>query len=696
MKRSGVAMLLTVALSWAAPSAAIAQEGVELEASVGLQGYVAPLQPTTATVRVTAQVLFVGDLQLSVGSMNLFTTVEVPAGSSKEYTFSIPSVGNDTRALVQLVPDDGSDAIARETLGLRFARNEVLVGTLGTPGIEAILTEIESVPFGTALTVLSLEPADLQADLTPLSYLVVGPEVLAGVSPEILGNLNNWVAKGGRIVGMVSDLNRLEIAAGEAAPLTSDAVVASAGSGELILVDNIMNVDDWGPLIRDVPPAQISTNVFVEDFGFQMIEAASAGGESTTPGLPWLLGALAIYVLLIGPVNFLVLRRFGRPELAWVTIPGVSVVMVAGLWLVGRSQLDDRIVTHASIMVQQGSTSRARSTLIVVAGAEGNHTLDVPAGWSLAPLDTSMMFGQQTRLDARVEAGPDGGTRLGFELPNLGAATATAMWNPPPVNLAFDVQQDGNALVATAHNDSALSFWAWGIGGASSAIAARGPLEAGQSGDVRLVDNQQSFGGSMIADAVFSSGRINWDVSGRDPGIKVWPLAEAMSRSEPGILNAPYFFGYTDDLVTEVLVDGLNEQARGPSLVVIPLDVPATTASAGVAQVIEVVGADFVDGGAGWMYAHGAESLHLRFLLGPDMTGDLELVNRAGHLPGVEGMEVYNWASESFDEYEWPSDFPATSHISPTGEVMIRILLTGGDFSDIELPAGGIVLQEST
>ncbi len=346
--------------------------------------------------------------------------------------------------------------------------------------------------------------------------------------------------------------------------------------------------------------------------------------------------------------------------------------------------------------MQDGETTRARSTLIVVAGGEGRHTIDVPSDWSIAPLDTSMMFGQQTRLEASVEASPSGGTRLGFELPNLGAAAATAGWRPGPIPLAFDLQADeGRALTVQVSNDSDLSFWAWGIGEASSARAAPGPLEAGQAQTLAF-DTNSSFvgvGGGVIADAVFNARNFEFD-GPRDPWLRVWPLAEAMTRNEATVLaGSPFFFGYTDDLVAELQVDGDEERAAGPSLVVIPLEAAGRGASARLAEVIEVVGADFVDAGSGWMYAHGAEALHLRFRVGADAAGDLKLVQREGHLPGVEGIEVYNWESGVFDAYGWPATFPAASHVSPVGEVMLRVLLPGGEFSDMDLPTGGLLLE---
>ena len=57
----------------------------------------------------------------------------------------------------------------------------------------------------------------------------------------------------------------------------------------------------------------------------------SYGGMFDLPGLElpnvWLVGGfLLLYIIIIGPLNFIILRRMRRTELAWFTIP-VGVVL---------------------------------------------------------------------------------------------------------------------------------------------------------------------------------------------------------------------------------------------------------------------------------------------------------------------------------------------------------------------------------
>ncbi len=72
------------------------------------------------------------------------------------------------------------------------------------------------------------------------------------------------------------------------------------------------------------------------EMGFEagLVVAASSGQEAAVPALPWLLGGILLFIVLVGPVNMLVLRAVGRPEWSWVTIPVLSVLFLGGFWVV--------------------------------------------------------------------------------------------------------------------------------------------------------------------------------------------------------------------------------------------------------------------------------------------------------------------------------------------------------------------------
>jgi hypothetical protein len=89
------------------------------------------------------------------------------------------------------------------------------------------------------------------------------------------------------------------------------------------------------------------------------------------PGL--VIGMMVLYFLLVLPVNFVVLRKLGRRELAWVTMPLLALAFSAVFFYLARD------------LYQQGLSRSTTGTLIVREGSEpgffvGRQTIFFPRG----------------------------------------------------------------------------------------------------------------------------------------------------------------------------------------------------------------------------------------------------------------------------------------------------------------------------
>lgn len=101
------------------------------------------------------------------------------------------------------------------------------------------------------------------------------------------------------------------------------------------------------------------------------------------PPSPWLLLAfLALYVLLLVPVNYLVLKGLDKLEWMWLTVPAVAVLFTVGAyglaWAIkgGRSQL-----VVGSVVYGEGKTSVGMETCYLgLYSAEGMTYRLVPSG----------------------------------------------------------------------------------------------------------------------------------------------------------------------------------------------------------------------------------------------------------------------------------------------------------------------------
>ncbi len=81
-------------------------------------------------------------------------------------------------------------------------------------------------------------------------------------------------------------------------------------------------------------------------------ESLSALSEVGVPSTFLICGWLAFYVTVVGPLNFLLLRRVKRLHLAWVTVPALAVIFTALMYVFGITILGNRPLLNRLAVVQ--------------------------------------------------------------------------------------------------------------------------------------------------------------------------------------------------------------------------------------------------------------------------------------------------------------------------------------------------------
>ncbi|MDQ3782691.1 MAG: hypothetical protein M3349_07120, partial [Actinomycetota bacterium] len=325
---------------------------VAMTVTAGLDGRIAPDAPMVVDIELSARMLVVGTLELDFASVGVTSAaVEVPAGGVKEYRLEGLRPGRLTSYTVTLRDEDGEE-LASFTGRVRLGGSE-MVGLLGIDGIDTAVRSARTTPMARTPEVVRLEPDQIDARISPLTYLVAGEGSLGRLSDEARTALGTWVRNGGRLFGTADDLTVIGAATGTALLAGTAVAITRVGSGELGVMAAPVEVTaaEWSRLIRDTPGNLDLIDSAMQGVDGGLVVAASSGQEAAVPALPWLLAGILLFVVLVGPVNMLVLRALGRPEWSWVTIPALSLLFLGGFWFVGRAQLVDFTATHASVVV---------------------------------------------------------------------------------------------------------------------------------------------------------------------------------------------------------------------------------------------------------------------------------------------------------------------------------------------------------
>lgn len=382
----------------------------------------------------------VGEIRLAGGSQGRTqygTPVDLPTNSDKDFLlYAQPSAFG--RALeVQLA--SGDTTIARQTIAFSVHDNSQLVVGIVAEQPQRIVPQLNLLPgpSGAAAAIVNLTPADLPERVEAWAALdrIVWQDVDTQLTTAQLAALHGWLAAGGRLViaagtggpsvlsgfpddilpyrptatvdvppdsltGLIgqlpadaSDIPALggALSHGRTLATSGDRVIAAEapyGSGLVTLLGFdpatpwIANSRSTESLWRRLLPERSGGPVVSGDDS-QMVTAVSQLPELSLPPIGGLIALLFGYILLIGPINYLVLRRLDRREWAWVTMPILIAVFAAGAYGFGAALRGlDVIVNEVAIVrgAPDATEGTAQVYLGVFSPARGTYQVEVPGG----------------------------------------------------------------------------------------------------------------------------------------------------------------------------------------------------------------------------------------------------------------------------------------------------------------------------
>jgi hypothetical protein len=420
---SGIAAALfaLVALLPVVPSA-VAADGFSMTAHALLQGHVRTGSWFAVAVDVeNTGPTVTGELRINGGvdSRTRFgTPVELATGSRKQYVLYAqpPSFGGNMT--VQLV--SGTTIVAEAKVAIALHDQQQLVVGIVSENPARIVGELDLLPSQnlTQPTIIPLSPGDLPERIQAWSVLdrLVWQDVdTSQLTPGQLAALRTWVAGGGRLViiggtagadsltGLPDDLLPYrpsgtldidpsvlrsllgtipagattlpayagELIAGRALATSGDRVVAAdrrfgAGSVTLLGFDPTTSWIAAGdtidtPLWRRLLPTRTGGIVSLSDDS-TIVAAVSNIPSLALPPIGGLLALLFGYILLVGPVNYLVLRRLDRREWAWITVPALIAVFTVGSFGIGAVLRGSDVIVH-EVGIVRGAPGTDQATV---------------------------------------------------------------------------------------------------------------------------------------------------------------------------------------------------------------------------------------------------------------------------------------------------------------------------------------------
>lgn len=404
----------------------------------------------------------VGELRMeggSQGNARFAMAVDLPTGSHKVYVLHAqpPAFGQNVK--VELVANEQVIDSASVAYLVHDA-NQLVVGVLAErpAGIVNGL-RLPGNAFGVAAAIVPLTIADLPGRAEGWAVLdrLVWQDLDSNqLSAEQLDAMRRWIAAGGRlvIVGGTAGIGTLsafpdallpyrpaatlDIAPNSLisllGPVPADAADIPAMAGELLhgrtlatSGDRVVAADlavgngrvtvlgfdptaGWlakttglEALWRGVLPDRTGDGSNLVDDS-QLVQAVYQLPALALPPTTGLLAIIAAYILIIGPINYLILKRLDRREFAWITMP-VLVLGFAGASFAYGSVLRGTDVVVNEVSIVRGAPNATDATAQVYFGifspTRSTYQVRLPQGALLASPISGDPFGvgSTTTLD---------------------------------------------------------------------------------------------------------------------------------------------------------------------------------------------------------------------------------------------------------------------------------------------------------
>lgn len=483
------AAMVLIGSGVAGTTSTVAQAATTLDVQVGYGGSFYPGRPVRVRITVTADRLVRGTLEVRMAQgpaqVVLSRPVEVPGGSDKQFVVAMPDAGvffggpgANASAEVSLRQD--GDEIASGRGSAQWTVDGELVGVL--PGAGAAGSFPESVGLAIDAGAARLSPID-QLDLDEpgalgaLDMLAVDQNELGSLGPDARQAVLDWVSDGGRLLVVAptgTEVAGLPAAwqpgAGGRAQAEQGDVVALGGERSswfraLLPTPTRSAMEDGGQMLRGFGGVPAST-IIAQDAGLRLAR------------LGWLIAFLIAYVVVVGPIAHIVLRRSNRALWFWFVVPALAALFTGGAWLVGRSLRSGATAAQTTIVELRPEGARATTWVGVVSRGGGTVDIALPRGWVGRLSSSAVMTGETRPMRVNI-TGKGAVSRLELNAGEFGLVSAAG---PVAVDGTLEIDasstEDGR-VEGTVRNTTTLALD--GVrafaGGASVVVGSLAPGE---------------------------------------------------------------------------------------------------------------------------------------------------------------------------------------------------------------------------
>lgn len=525
-------------------------------------------QPLPLLVQITGSRATEGTVTVRVeGVETASERFEVAGGATKTIVVVTDTLPWGGSVVVDVETSDGDLTVRPRLIDDREAELVGVLASMADRGLPATTRTVTGDRLARLYPVPEAVITEGGGALQVFDAIVGSGTDLDRLSDHALAGLRRWTASGGHLLlddpvgttlrGFTVDLDGARVPYGFGSIAFTDGAVRRGDVANLVPTSIKIRAGEVG---MAVDPS-LSGRILLSDAGI------------TVPGIGALLGLVGVYIVAVGPVLFLILRRHERQPLAWALIPALAAVTIGLVYAVGRAQRSDVDIAHATVVADIAGTRIERSEILVAASNGGFVGVDLASGFENAGQLFNELGGGLVRpVEQRDDA-------IGLDL-NPGEAArivverVTDSTAAPASPLVVTSMVGDRALTGTVTNNGDVTLTSVQVA-AGNDVVNIDALEPGESAEFSLDDRFAYV--PVINDRLLQQmDQGGFDPFGRLEGGAVnagalvgWIQRFPSSRSTAQVLAV----GWTRDVVAPVRTDDgeLIERGRTAFVTVTPL-----------------------------------------------------------------------------------------------------------------------------
>ena len=547
------------------------------------------------------------------------------AGETKRISFDIPYTGND-KIVVKLVDENG-DIIVKKTENIAAAgiSSDCLVGVLSDDfsslsylrGVNRRL-----IPFDAE------QLPDTVQGLDSLDVLIVDNFDTGSLSVDQYDAVTGWVENGGTLVlgtgsaaaktlsafkevyltGRIGELGPdgvLDISLADAGVVTRDKERVyhqkeAKGRGNVQIIsymlsdqsriDSIPGQAELGDTIAanlsDYKEAQLgkeqSQGMWYDDSIMRNI-GSLADGKLPSAGKYAVI--LAVYILLAGPVLYLILKKKDKRNLMWVMVPALSVIFALGIYIFSSdTRINKPFAGYLSILTVTDDKSDVvleETDFSITAPYNKNYQIVLDNQYQITPESRNGYYGYQQKesvsgyrravkydADKVILEVRDTAAFTPVYFSSSGKRTLDIKYNYDLVNTDFSLKGTFSNQMDFDIRDAYIF--------SNNTLTEVGDLKAGSTVNVDNGTKYLASSGEQIYqnDILYSmTGGYRYDNMQDNQRMKYYALEKCLYQDFDKMSYTSYLLGFVEDDISGGLTDQLNMETSGLTVLLLPLSV---------------------------------------------------------------------------------------------------------------------------